>query len=143
VTSACLGLTCKAFYPIHRSQHGTVPLRSSVSFGVEFVNLGLLLQNWVPSNLAYNYKSGKFVKYTTLGRLWIQWERDDKDLENALAKKHQELLEMKRPRLNFDAPYVYDDYWFWHNCSRVENMSESGGCPRMKPNLLPLEVARR
>jgi hypothetical protein len=48
VTSACLGLTCKAFCSIHRSQYGTVHLRSTMSFepdGQDFTNLGLLLKD--------------------------------------------------------------------------------------------------
>jgi len=78
VTSACLGLTCKAFYRIHRARRGRVSLKDYIIYGPPekgcLTNLGLLLKNWVPSHLAFDYKDGKFVTCTTLAKHFIAQE---------------------------------------------------------------------
>jgi len=63
VSSACLGVTCKAFYSFHMKKHGAVRLSSG---GKKYVEDGKMLANylidWVPQELQYyNYKGGKFV----------------------------------------------------------------------------------
>jgi hypothetical protein len=79
--SACLGLTCKASWAIHKAKQIKVSLRTSVSYqftGGELLrNLGLPLTNWVPTNLAYDYQAGKFVQHTTLARCFVKWEEDE------------------------------------------------------------------
>jgi hypothetical protein len=78
VASACLGLTCKAFYKIHRARRGRVSLRDYIIYGLPekdcLTNLGLLLKNCIPSHLAFDYKDGKFVTSTTLAKHFIARE---------------------------------------------------------------------
>ena len=85
VTSTCLGLTCKAFYAIHRARRGRVSLKDYIIYGPPekgcLTNLGLLLKNWVPSHLAFDYKDGKFVTCTTLAEHFIA--REDHEIRLA------------------------------------------------------------
>lgn len=97
VTSACLGLTCKAFHAIHQVQCGMVPLKKSTNYGPDnkhFTNLALLLKNWVPSNLAYDYKAGKFVQHTTLARRFVTWEEDEDRCTWLLRQQGREIQQL-------------------------------------------------
>jgi hypothetical protein len=51
VTSTCLGITCKTFYGIHRSFHGSVSLATGSSINNRDVSLHELLENWVCQGL--------------------------------------------------------------------------------------------
>jgi hypothetical protein len=97
VTSACLGLTCKAFYPIHREKHGVVPLDKATCYDlsgdIKFINLALLIKNWVPSHLAYDFKDKKFIRSMTLFERFIQWQNLEAFSKNELAEKNKALRE--------------------------------------------------
>ncbi|KAE9377474.1 hypothetical protein N431DRAFT_328885 [Stipitochalara longipes BDJ] len=69
VTSCCLGLTCKIFYPVHWANHGPIPLylpeksisrTSSIAFSC-YGGLWDLLKNWFPGNMRYNWTIGRYV----------------------------------------------------------------------------------
>jgi hypothetical protein len=67
VSSTCFGLTCKAFYTLHRKTHGKIKLNTQLidEAGVEFSKNGSMLVNylksWVPQGWNYNYNERKFV----------------------------------------------------------------------------------
>lgn len=58
VSSTCLGLTCKTFYPIHKKLHGIVPLDIVVfrprAAGWYLVPLGDLLAQWAGPDLYFD-----------------------------------------------------------------------------------------
>jgi hypothetical protein len=97
VTSTCLGLTCKAFYAIHRARRGRVSLKDYIIYGPPekgcLTNLGLLLKNWVPSHLAFDYKDGKFVTCTTLAKHFIAQEDHEIRLAGLLRYADNEISE--------------------------------------------------
>jgi hypothetical protein len=51
VLPACLGLTCKAFYPFHKELRGIVPLYSWYYLAL-YAMLGERLETWAGTNLA-------------------------------------------------------------------------------------------
>jgi len=69
VTSTCLGLTCKAFYAIHWSDHGRVPLwapeKHIISpFSIPYSYSGglwNLLEDWFPADMSYNWMVGRYM----------------------------------------------------------------------------------
>lgn len=73
-SAACLGLTCKTFYPLFRALHARVPLvRFCWPMGSEVVVDGLLLDlisGWMPRHLKYSFRDNKFV---TRAR-WLELE---------------------------------------------------------------------
>lgn len=71
VSSTCLGLTCKKFYPIHRELHGSVELCPSGS-GIHpllqrrgtswSIPLSYFLREWAaPAGLIYDILTKKFI----------------------------------------------------------------------------------
>ncbi|CZR59765.1 uncharacterized protein PAC_09659 [Phialocephala subalpina] len=65
VNSTCFGLTCKKFYQIHRSYHGTVPLllrSSSLGANQDGRRLGSRIRGFFDRKLHFNKKElGKYV----------------------------------------------------------------------------------
>ena len=76
-SSTCLGLTCKKFYPIHRALRGVVPLNPYYPFNKAH-DLGQLLQSWVPSDLTYKPRLGKFIDKDKLRQLKVHWRLEQK-----------------------------------------------------------------
>ncbi len=83
VSSACLGVTCKTFYALHRAKHGTVRLWANEQGRTsDYVKGGDLLANylisWVPQLIRkYNYMQGVFVteeKFQELVKEWYAYE---------------------------------------------------------------------
>jgi hypothetical protein len=66
VSSTCLGLTCKTFYPIHKKLHGIVRLDRVVflprSASWYVVSLGFLLAQWAGPDLYFDGWGPKFRK---------------------------------------------------------------------------------
>lgn len=65
LTSVCLGLTCNAFYQIHRSIHpDPIPLTQGLTYngGRQDAFLKSLLWSWIPANLPYNWETGRYAK---------------------------------------------------------------------------------
>lgn len=64
-SSACLGLTCRKLYPIHRALHGTVSVKSKVLYrpyvSRDYIYLYDLLDEWVDPTLTYFKPFGKFA----------------------------------------------------------------------------------
>ncbi len=83
VPSTCLGLTCKAFYRIHWSVHGQVPLEED---DVDLNTwLPFLLQYWMaPLVLWCNAYTAKFVTVEELRkrRLHEEWARHERVEQN-------------------------------------------------------------
>ncbi|KAE9374591.1 hypothetical protein N431DRAFT_464826 [Stipitochalara longipes BDJ] len=91
ITSAGLGLTCKAFYAIHQARHGRVNLKNNVFYGPlgkHIIQLGLLLKNWIPSHLAYDHATGKFIEREVLTGRLVQ--REDHELHLTLMGRHMQ-----------------------------------------------------
>ncbi|PMD30087.1 hypothetical protein L207DRAFT_641936 [Hyaloscypha variabilis F] len=69
VTSCCHGLTCKAFYDIHWSNHGLVRLYAPRTYPwmgyesppEEYDGLWKLLRGWFPADLNFKWTTGRYV----------------------------------------------------------------------------------
>jgi hypothetical protein len=71
VSSTCLGLTCKEFYPIHKQLHGVVNLRAKIPAPPRkphywgFVRLGALLNTWAGPKYWFGpWNDGRFKEMT-------------------------------------------------------------------------------
>ncbi|KAH8602913.1 hypothetical protein B0O99DRAFT_604653 [Bisporella sp. PMI_857] len=77
VSSTCLGLTSKKFYPLHRSAHKNVGLYDQSS--EKGLPLCYLLKDWAPNDMVLDWRSEKLVsrdRYGDLGRESVRKERD-------------------------------------------------------------------
>ena len=76
VSSTCLGLTSRKFYPMHRGAHKHVPLYDTGDKGMP---LCCLLKDWAPRDLVLDSTSGKLMtreRYSELGRERVRRERE-------------------------------------------------------------------
>jgi hypothetical protein len=68
VSSTCLGLTCKEFYPIHRQLHGAVSLQATIPVSPRnyyfggFAWLGALLSTWAGPKFFFRPWNARFTK---------------------------------------------------------------------------------
>lgn len=75
VSSTCLGLTCKEFYPIHKKLHGVVRLRDRIAIylprsrSLGSTRLGALLNRWAgPEYHFFGWSSVRFTKRPNAGK---------------------------------------------------------------------------
>lgn len=109
VTSTCLGLTCKAFYKLHRETKGRVWLwevspRGPQSFGKPLYEL---LESWVPVGLVYGkqFRPGKFVE---VEKYAMAKKAHEQDIKNYLAATTpEEMREILRSKLTDDSPWRF------------------------------------
>lgn len=73
-SSACLGLSSRNLYPLHRSVHNKVGLYEQ-SQGSK-VPLAFKLRDWVPKDYALDWQSEKFVKRDRLAALEAERKRE-------------------------------------------------------------------
>lgn len=77
VSSACLGLTCSSFYPLHRAKYGTVKLMRVITFGKRHIRLAELLRDFFPG-LIFVPTLGKHVTlryYQRMNRIQLREAR--------------------------------------------------------------------
>jgi hypothetical protein len=74
VSSACLGLSSRKMYPLHRSVHKKVGLYEP-SYDSR-VPLAYKLKEWVPKDYALDWQSEKFVKRDRLATLEAERKRE-------------------------------------------------------------------
>ncbi|KAG9243384.1 hypothetical protein BJ878DRAFT_119842 [Calycina marina] len=134
VSSTCLGLTSKQFYPIHRSTHQHVPLyQQTTSHGM---SLCCLLKDWAPNDMILDARSGKLVsseRYRDLGRDRIRrekekdrrvgWEREYREggsredkrrygVGHCLHPAYESFYEVGAPRLRRKRRLERRDLWY-------------------------------
>jgi len=81
---------------MHWAHCGKVWLGKFVAYGPRqehSINLGLLLKNWMPSHLAYDFKAGKFTECTNLARRFIEWESEEERIYTKLDDMSEALDE--------------------------------------------------
>lgn len=84
VTSACLGLASKDYYPIHRSHH-----RRRISLYDQAAGrlpLAMYLKEWAPKDLSLNPKSGRFGRRERTGEREYDGEREKERWERRLRR---------------------------------------------------------
>lgn len=101
VTSTCLGLTCKAFWKLHRAINGRAWLwevspRGPQTFGIP---LHELLESWMPFGLVYGeqFFPGKFVAMEKHSKAK---KAHDQDIKNYLAATTpEEMRQILKPKI--------------------------------------------
>lgn len=75
ITSACLGLTCKMLYAIHKAVYGKVSLHGGDEFFGGGIPLHQLLQSWMPPQLQYSIFVRKFITWEREIKLQAAWDK--------------------------------------------------------------------
>jgi hypothetical protein len=112
-TAACLGITCKKFYPLFRARHKKVLLRPTIyndgsieawNYTADFHNENKrlhykLLNDWMPQNLVFSsgYKVLKFVTHGRDLEIRQTWEEFEKQCTLEVAQFNN-IMRLRRNR---------------------------------------------
>jgi len=123
VSSTCLGLTNRKFYPMHRAHHKKVGLyEGSYDHGRP---LAMLLKDWAPEDLMLDWESERLVSREKYQALQAARERDGLRYREASLPVHTPRLghskryskyddacwDDPKPRLRRQRRFEYDDRW--------------------------------